>query len=56
MTELQTNAIRQILDRTMAHLNTTAIDYCIEEVNDLIVMSIDKKKYKIKASGEAIKI
>jgi hypothetical protein len=56
MTELQTNAIRQILDRTMAHLNTTAIDYSIEEVNELVVIEIDNKKYKIKASGEVVKI
>jgi uncharacterized protein YlzI (FlbEa/FlbD family) len=40
----------------MAHLNTTAIDYSIEEVNDLVIMEIDGKKYKIKVSGEAIKI
>ena len=56
MTENQTRAIRHILDRTMAHLNTTAIDYSIEEVNELVVMTIDNKKYKIKRDGEAKKI
>jgi hypothetical protein len=56
MTELQTNAIRQILNRTMNYLDTLSIDYSIEEVNDLIVMSIDNKKYKIKPSGEVVKM
>jgi hypothetical protein len=40
----------------MAHLNTTAIDYSIEEVNDLIIMEINNTKYKIKRDGEAKKI
>jgi hypothetical protein len=56
MTELQTNAIRQILNRTMNYLDTLSIDYSIEEVNDLVIMEINNTKYKIKASGEAIKI
>jgi hypothetical protein len=56
MTENQTRAIRQILDRTMAHLNTTAIDYSIEEVNDLVVMNINNTLYKIKRDGETTKI
>ena len=56
MTELQTNAIRQILNRTMNYLDTLSIDYSIEEVNEFVVMGIDGKKYKIKPSGEAIKI
>ena len=56
MTELQTNAIRQILNRTMNYLDTLSIDYSIEEVNEFVVMNIDNKKYKIKPDGEATKI
>jgi hypothetical protein len=56
MTELQTNAIRQILNRTMNYLDTLSIDYSIEEINEFIVMEIDKTKYKIKPSGEVVKI
>jgi hypothetical protein len=56
MTELQTNAIRQILNRTMNYLDTLSIDYSIEEVNEFVVMSINNKKYKIKPDGETTKI
>jgi hypothetical protein len=56
MTELQTNAIRQILNRTMNYLDTLSIDYSIEEINEFVVMNIDNKKYKIKPSGEVVKI
>jgi hypothetical protein len=56
MTELQTNAIRQILNRTMNYLDTLSIDYSIEEINEFIVMNIDGKKYKINPDGEAKKI
>jgi hypothetical protein len=56
MTELQTNAIRQILNRTMNYLDTLSIDYSIEEINELVVMEINNSKYKIKRDGEAIKI
>jgi len=56
MTELQTNAIRQILNRTMNYLDTLSIDYSIEEINEFVVMNINNTKYKIKADGEATKI
>jgi hypothetical protein len=56
MTQNQTKAIIEILSRTMNYLNTTEIDYSIEEVNELIVMEIDETKYKIKPSGEVVKI
>jgi hypothetical protein len=56
MTELQTNAIRQILNRTMNYLDTLSIDYSIEEINEFVVMSINNTKYKIKPDGETIKI
>ena len=56
MTELQTNAIRQILNRTMNYLDTLSIDYSIEEVNEFVVMTINQTKYKIKPSGEVVKI
>jgi hypothetical protein len=56
MTELQTNAIRQILNRTMNYLDTLSIDYSIEEINEFVVMNINNTKYKIKPDGETTKI
>jgi hypothetical protein len=40
----------------MNYLDTLSIDYSIEEINEFVVMNIDNKKYKIKPSGEVVKI
>ena len=56
MTDNQKVAIQQVLKRTLDHLNVKEITYSIYSENGLVIMDINNTKYKIKASGEAIKM